>query len=92
MIRSAVEKVMWSGRATVFFVGLAIILALVFGATTTALAHTNVDNKLFHLDHNNNVTTTLSKLTGTLAGTVLKLDNNGTASPFTWRWAPTSHP
>jgi hypothetical protein len=78
MIRSAASKVMWVGRATVFMVGFAVILALVLGAATTALAHTNVDNKLFHLNHNNNVTTTLTKLTGTLAGTVLKLDNNGT--------------
>jgi hypothetical protein len=37
VIRSAAGKVLWVGRATVFLVGLAVILALVFGATTTAL-------------------------------------------------------
>jgi hypothetical protein len=37
MIRSAAGKVVWLGRATVFLVGLAVILALVFGAATTAL-------------------------------------------------------
>jgi hypothetical protein len=32
MLRSVVSKVMWVGRATVFMVGLAVILALLFGA------------------------------------------------------------
>ena len=38
--RSAFSKVMWVGRATVFLVGLAVVLALVFGAATTALGAT----------------------------------------------------
>ncbi len=37
MFRSAVGKVMWVGRATVFLVGLAVILALVFGVASTAM-------------------------------------------------------
>ena len=37
MIRSVVKKVMWVGRARVFFVGLAVILALVLGVASTAL-------------------------------------------------------
>lgn len=37
MLRSTVGKVMWVGRATVFLVGLAVILALVFGVASTAL-------------------------------------------------------
>lgn len=36
-MRGAASKVMWVGRATVFLVGLAVILALVFGVATTAL-------------------------------------------------------
>ena len=36
MLRSATSKVMWVGRATVFLVGLAVILAVVFGVATTA--------------------------------------------------------
>ena len=36
MLRSAASKVMWVGRATVFLVGLAVILAVVFGVATTA--------------------------------------------------------
>jgi hypothetical protein len=37
MIRTAASKVMWVGRATVFLVGLSVILALVFGVATTAM-------------------------------------------------------
>jgi len=37
MIRGAASKVMWVGRATVFMVGLAVILALVFGVATSAM-------------------------------------------------------
>jgi len=40
MMRSAVSKVMWVGRATVFMVGLAVTLALVLGVATTALGAT----------------------------------------------------
>lgn len=76
MIRSAASKVMWVGRATVFLVGLAMILALIFGVVSRATAHTGSAG-LFHLDHNNAVSA-LSTLTGTLTGAVLKVDNNGT--------------
>ena len=76
MIRNAASKVMWVGRAAVFLVGLAVILALVFGVVSRALAHSGVDAKLFHLAHNN-VATALTKLTGTLTAPVLKVDNNG---------------
>lgn len=37
MIKSAASKVAWAARATTTVVGLAIMLALVFGAATTAL-------------------------------------------------------
>jgi hypothetical protein len=37
MLRSAVSKVMWLGRATVFAVGLAVILALLFVAARMML-------------------------------------------------------
>jgi hypothetical protein len=75
MVRSVVSKVMWVGRATVFLVGLAVILALIFGVLSRATAHTGSAG-LFHLNHNNPVKA-LSTLTGTLAGSVLKVDNNG---------------
>ena len=37
MLRSAASKVMWVGRATVFLVGLAVMVGLVFGAASVAL-------------------------------------------------------
>lgn len=37
MVRDMVRKVMWVGRATVFVVGLAVIVGLLFGVATTAL-------------------------------------------------------
>jgi hypothetical protein len=40
MARSVFGKVMWVGRATVFLVGLAVILALVFGAASVAFGPT----------------------------------------------------
>jgi hypothetical protein len=77
MIRSAASKVVWVGRATSAVVGLAILLALAIGAANSALAHTNVDHKLFHLNHNN-PGKALTQLVGTLASPLLKIDNNGT--------------
>ena|SRR5215203_1212627 len=38
MLKSAGGKVMWAGRATVFLVGLGVILALLFGVVSTALS------------------------------------------------------
>ncbi len=38
MLRSALGKVMWVGRATIFLVGLSVILALVSGIATAAVA------------------------------------------------------
>ena len=43
MARSAFSKVVWVGRATMFMVGLAVVLALVFGAATTALGATGAN-------------------------------------------------
>jgi len=48
MLRSAANKVMWVGRATVFLVGLAVILALVVGFATAALAGTGVGATFNH--------------------------------------------
>lgn len=60
MIRNAASKVMWVGRATVFLLGVAVILALLFGVASSAFAHG--DNKgFFHLGHKN-VTSKVSTL------------------------------
>jgi hypothetical protein len=63
MVRSVAKKVMWVGRATVFLVGLAVILALVFGVVSRAVAHSGVDTKLLHLGHSNVVGTATNPAT-----------------------------
>src|SRR5215218_10405718 len=39
MLRNAASKVMWGGRATVFMVGLAMIVALLLGGLLAPPAH-----------------------------------------------------
>ena len=78
MLKSAASKVMWVGRATVFLVGLAVILALVFGITSTAFAHRG-DKGFFHLGHKN-VKHAVSKLVGRVTGPSLVI-GNGSEDP-----------
>src|SRR5918993_3558417 len=65
MVRSVAKKVLWVGRATVFVMGLALMLALVFGMASTALG-ANGGN--FILGSLNNTATAITKLTGTVGG------------------------
>ncbi len=81
MIRSTVSKVVWLGRATVFLVGLAVILALTVGAVSRATAHTGSAG-LFHLGHSN-AARALSGLVGTVSGGMLQVTNNSTAATAT---------
>ena len=69
MLRSVANKVMWVGRATVFFVGLAVILALIFGVASTALG---ANGKPFLLGKRN-VATAVSTLVKKGAGPALRL-------------------
>jgi hypothetical protein len=81
MLRSAASKVMWVGRATVFLVGLAVILALVFGMASTAFG-ANGGN--FILGSLNNSATAITKLSGTVGGgSALQVSNPSTASGST---------
>jgi hypothetical protein len=77
MLRSAAGKVMWVGRATVFLVGLAVILALVFGVATAALAALAQPGDPFKLGVVNEINR-LTTPVGARAGAMLKVDNNGT--------------
>ncbi len=79
MLRSAVSKVMWVGRATVFLVGLAVILALVFGAASSALSATGGNFIL----GNANSSDAVSKLTANIANPALQLVNNSTGATAT---------
>lgn len=69
MIRSAASKVMWVGRATVFLVGLSVILALVLGVATTAFG---ANGDFFKLGKKN-VASAVSTLVKKGPGPALKL-------------------
>jgi hypothetical protein len=81
MLRSALSKVMWVGRATVFTVGLAVILGAMFGVASIAVAHT-ADTKLFHLGHSNTASA-ISILVGSVSGPSLRIHNNSTNTAAT---------
>src|SRR5215213_2504449 len=81
MLRNAASKVMWMGRATVFLVGLAVILALTVGVVSTALEGTGVGAR-FDLGKTNTVNA-LTKLVGSVPGASLVIDNNSDESGAT---------
>jgi hypothetical protein len=70
MFRSAASKVMWVGRATVFLVGLAVIVALLFGVVSMAFAR---DGQSFILG-DRNVAQSLSTLVRQGGGPALRLE------------------
>ncbi len=74
MLGSVASKIAWMARTTTTVVGLAIMLALVLGAATTALAGTGVGAR-FDLGKTNTVNQ-ISKLVGSVAGPSLQVDNN----------------
>ncbi len=74
MLSSLAKKLAWMARTTTTVVGLAIMLALVFGMATTALAGTGVGAR-FDLGKANTVNQ-ISKLVGSVAGPSLQIDNN----------------
>lgn len=73
MVRNVVGKVMWVGRATVFLVGLSVILGLVFGVASTALG---ANGDFFKLG-NKNVANAVSTLVrhGTGPGLSIQTDD-----------------
>ncbi len=81
MVSSVSKKIMWVGRATVFLVGLAVILAVVFGVATAALAGTGV-GATFNLGKKNTVNR-ISSLVGSTDSAMLLVDNNNTGTNAT---------
>jgi hypothetical protein len=81
MLSSVVSKVMWVGRATVFLIGLAVILALVLSVTSSALAGTGV-GATFNLGKQNTVNR-LSQLVGSTDNALLRIDNNNAGTNAT---------
>jgi hypothetical protein len=79
MLRSAARKVLWVGRTASTVFGLALVLALIFGAATVALGATG-GNFILGKDNSAGATT---RLTSAVAGPVLNLVNRGTSSAAT---------
>jgi hypothetical protein len=73
MAKSIISKVMLVGRATVFAVGLAVVLALVLGVATAALGAPVSTFRLGQINTSNLVST----LAGAVAGPNLKIQNTG---------------
>lgn len=81
MLRSVAGKAIRVGRATVFLMGLALMLALVFGVVSTAFG-ANGGN--FILGSVNNTATAITRLTGTVGGgPALRISNPSTAAGST---------
>jgi hypothetical protein len=88
MAKTIFKKVVWLGRATTFLVGLAVILALIVGLTSAALAGTGV-GAAFNLGKTNSVNA-LSTLVGSTANSMLKVDNNGAGTALDLRVGPST--
>jgi hypothetical protein len=73
MMRTVASKVMWVGRATVFLVGLVVVLAVVLGLASAALAGTGV-GAAFNLGKTNTVNR-LSQLVGSTDNPMLRITN-----------------
>jgi hypothetical protein len=74
MLSRIVSTVMWVGKATVFLVGLAVLLALVLSVGSVALAGTGVGAN-FNLGQKNSVNR-LSQLVGATDSAMLRIVNN----------------
>jgi hypothetical protein len=81
MIKGAASKVMWVGRATVFLVGLAVILALVLGVVTAAFG---ANGQAWILGKGNSATA-ITKLAGAAGvnGPMVQLTNNNAGADDT---------
>jgi hypothetical protein len=73
MLKTIFKRVTWLARGTSMVLGLAVMLALVFGLTATALAAMPGDP--FKLGRGNTIHR-LTKLVGSVAGPMLRIDNN----------------
>jgi hypothetical protein len=80
MLRAALSKAMWVGRGAAAVFGLALVLALIMGAATMALAA--VPGDPFRLGQTNGIDR-LSTLVGEVATPMLRVDNNSDAAGAT---------
>jgi hypothetical protein len=80
MLRGTLSKAMWVGRGAAAVFGLALVLALVMGAATMALAV--VPGDPFRLGQTNGIDQ-ISTLVGNAATPMLRIDNGSTAAGAT---------
>jgi hypothetical protein len=80
MIRSAASKVMWVGRATVFLVGLSVILAVVLGVATAAVGATNGNFILGRSNQAETPTSLISTLTDAAKSALIVNNKSGGAA------------
>jgi hypothetical protein len=80
MLKTICCKVMWAGKAATFTVGLAVMLALVMGVTTMALAA--VPGDPFKLGKTNTIDA-ISSLVGSRGSALLRVENNSTNTSAT---------
>jgi hypothetical protein len=73
LLKTIFKRVTWLARGTSMVLGLAVMLALVFGLTAMALAE--VPGDPFKLGRGNTIDR-LTKLVGSVAGPMLRIDNN----------------
>jgi hypothetical protein len=81
MVRSVASKVVWVGRATIFLVGLTVVLAVVLGLASAALAGTGVGD-VFNLGKANTVNR-ISSLVGSTDNPMLRITNNNAGTDAT---------
>jgi hypothetical protein len=85
MLRSIVAKVAWLGRTASVVFGLVLVLALLFGVASMALAGTGVGG-VFNLGVKNTVNAVTELVSTSGAGPngpMLRVDNNGTGTAAT---------
>lgn len=81
MVRSVASKIVWVGRATIFLVGLAVVLAVVLGLVSAALAGTGVGD-VFNLGKANTVNR-ISQLVGSTDNPMLRITNKNAGADAT---------
>jgi hypothetical protein len=77
MISSVANKVMWVGRTASMVLGLALVLAVIFGVASMALAA--VPGDPFKLGRLNTISA-LTELVGRRDGAMLRVENNSTGA------------
>jgi hypothetical protein len=85
MLRTTAKKVAWVGRTASMVLGLALVLALMFGVASMALAGTGV-NGVFNLGVTNTVNAVTQLVSGAGTGPngpMLRIDNNSSATGAT---------